>query len=190
MALHSITCWGQGWCDLHCTYSWSIWSPVTMKRGYIWRKCGCLCVCGWGENESISFLFLRIFNCSIATQRRMRCQFKGVEKADFITRNFQPESSNKNLGWFSLVTSQGHLPYSQLNHDYVTSVYSCSNFSPVPKLIKHQGFIHLSTYMASPLPMALVTGKTSRLQYTISSHKSFLDCNALSGFFLHVDGAE
>lgn len=44
--------------------------------------------------------------------------------------NLSQISSNKNLGWFSLVTSQGHLPYSQLNHDYVTSVYSCSNFSP------------------------------------------------------------
>ena len=32
---------------------------------------------------------------SIATQRKIRWQFKGVEKDDFITRNFQPESNFK-----------------------------------------------------------------------------------------------
>lgn len=78
-----------------------------MKHCYIWRKCGCLCVCGWGEEESISFLFLRIFSCSTATQKRMRWQFKGVEKMTSLQgiSNLSQISSNENLGWFSLQLS-------------------------------------------------------------------------------------
>lgn len=50
----------------------------------------------WGEGvEKGGTSFLENPEGSIATQRKIRWQFKGLEKDDFITRNFQPESNFK-----------------------------------------------------------------------------------------------
>lgn len=98
------------------------------------------CMLGGGGRKKISLCFLRIFNCSTATPRRMRWQFKRVEKDDFITRDFQPESNfkYKTLGWFSPVTLQIHPPYSQFNPNCIKSIYLCSSFSSSsPKFIQH-----------------------------------------------------
>lgn len=105
----------------------------------------------WGQGEGRRYL--RIFYCSAATPRRMRWQFQRVEKDDFITRDFQPESNfkYKTLDWFSLVTLQIHPPYSQFNPNCIKSIYLCSNFSSSStKFIRHLRFTFLLNWL--PLP--------------------------------------
>lgn len=149
----------------------SLWNVAILE---VWM-CGC---CG-GKEEGILFFLksltvlqqLKEWDGNLRGWRKM-ISLQGISSLSQI-------SSHKTLGWFSPVTSQTYSLYSQFNHDCIKSICPYSNFSCSRKFIQYRRFVHL-------FPWHQILGNTSRLGFTISFHKSFLEWNPLFEFFPYL----